>query len=101
VTVTATETIRKEIFVDAAPETAFRIFTEQVSDWWPLDKYSIYLEEAETVAFEDRDGWRLIERARTAARTCGARCSSTRSQAACGSPGTRAATSATSRPRSR
>ena len=62
-TVTATETIRKEIFVDAAPETAFRIFTEQVSDWWPLDKYSIYLEEAETVGFEDRDGWRLIERA--------------------------------------
>ena len=63
-TVTATETIRKEIFVDAAPETAFRVFTEQVSAWWPLDKYGIYLEEAETVAFEDRDGWRLIEQAK-------------------------------------
>ncbi|MBA3736691.1 MAG: hypothetical protein H0W90_16135 [Actinobacteria bacterium] len=54
---TATETIRKEIFVDAAPETAFRVFTEQISDWWPLGKYSIYLEDAETVGFEDRDGW--------------------------------------------
>src|SRR4029078_13212463 len=64
VTVTATETIRKEIFVDAAPETAFRVFTDKVSAWWPLDKYAIYLEEAETVAFEDRDGWRLIERAK-------------------------------------
>ena len=63
-TVTATETIRKEIFVEAAPETAFRVFTEQVSAWWPLDKYSIYLEDAETVGFEDRDGWRLIERAK-------------------------------------
>ena len=63
-TVTATETIRKEIFVDAPPETAFRVFTEQVSDWWPLDKYGIYLEDAETVGFEDRDGWRLIERAK-------------------------------------
>jgi uncharacterized protein YndB with AHSA1/START domain len=64
VTVTATKTIRKEIFVDAAPETAFRVFTEQISDWWPLGKYSVYLEHAETVGFEDRDGWQLIERAK-------------------------------------
>jgi uncharacterized protein YndB with AHSA1/START domain len=63
VTVTATETIRKEIFVEAPPETAFRVFTKQISDWWPLGKYGIYLEDAETVGFEDRDGWRLIERA--------------------------------------
>jgi uncharacterized protein YndB with AHSA1/START domain len=64
VTVTATETIRKELFVDAAPETAFRVFTEQISDWWPLAKYSVYLDDAESVGFEDRDGWRLIERAK-------------------------------------
>jgi uncharacterized protein YndB with AHSA1/START domain len=64
VTVTATETIRKEIFVDAAPETAFRVFTEQTASWWPLDKYGIFLEDAETVVFEDRDGWRLIEKAK-------------------------------------
>jgi len=64
VTVTATETIRKEIFVDAAPETAFRVFTEQTAAWWPLNKYGIFLEDAETVVFEDRDGWRLIEKAK-------------------------------------
>ena len=63
-TVTATETIRKEIFVDAAPETAFRVFTEQTAAWWPLNKYGIFLEDAETVVFEDRDGWRLIEKAK-------------------------------------
>ena len=63
-TVTATETIRKEIFVNAAPETAFRVFTEQTAAWWPLDKYGIYLEGGETVVFEDRDGWRLIEKAK-------------------------------------
>jgi len=33
VTVTATETIHKEIFVDDAPETAFRVFTEQTAAW--------------------------------------------------------------------
>ena len=65
-TVTATETIRKEIFVDAAPETAFRVFTEQTAAWWPLNKYGIFLEDAETVVFEDRDGWRLIEKAKDA-----------------------------------
>ena len=63
-TVTETETIRKEIFVDAAPETAFRVFTEQTAAWWPLNKYGIFLEDAETVVFEDRDGWRLIEKAK-------------------------------------
>ena len=61
---TTTETIRKEIYVDASPETAFRVFTEQIAAWWPLHKYGIFLEERDTVAFEDRDGWRLIERAK-------------------------------------
>jgi uncharacterized protein YndB with AHSA1/START domain len=64
VTVTATETIRREIFVDAAPETAFRVFTEQTAAWWPLQKYGIFLEDAETVVFEDRNGWRLVEKAK-------------------------------------
>ena len=61
---TTTETIRKEIFVDASPETAFRVFTEQIATWWPLHKYGIYLEERDRVDFEDRDGWRLVERAK-------------------------------------
>jgi uncharacterized protein YndB with AHSA1/START domain len=64
VTVTATETIRKEIHVDASPETAFRVFTEQISAWWPLHQYGIFLEERDTVNFEDRDGWKLVERAK-------------------------------------
>jgi len=64
VTVTATETIHKEIFVDASPETAFRVFTEQIAAWWPLDRYGLFIEDAESVVFEDRDGWRLVERAK-------------------------------------
>jgi uncharacterized protein YndB with AHSA1/START domain len=64
VTVTAAETIRKEIYVDAVPETAFRVFTEQIAHWWPLDKYGMFLEDASSVTFEDRDGWKLVERAK-------------------------------------
>lgn len=63
-TVTTTETIRKEIFVDASPETAFRVFTEQIAEWWPLHKYGIFEEERDRVDFEDSDGWRLVERAK-------------------------------------
>jgi uncharacterized protein YndB with AHSA1/START domain len=59
VTVTATEAITKVIHVNAAPETAFRVFTEQIGDWWPLEHYSV-LEGVQTVVFEDD---RIVERA--------------------------------------
>jgi uncharacterized protein YndB with AHSA1/START domain len=64
VTVTATETIRKEIYVAAAPETAFRVFTEQIADWWPLGKYGMFHADADSVTFEERDGWVLVEKAK-------------------------------------
>lgn len=60
---TATETIRKEIYVEASPETAFRVFTEQIAAWWPLETYGLFLEDRGTVAFEDRDPWVLVETA--------------------------------------
>jgi len=62
--VTATEAIHKEIFIEAAPETAFRVFTEQISAWWPLHKYGLFLEDRQSVVFEDREGWQLIERSK-------------------------------------
>jgi uncharacterized protein YndB with AHSA1/START domain len=40
--------IRREITVRCDPEHAFRIFTEEMSSWWPLDIHSI--------AVDDRDG---------------------------------------------
>jgi uncharacterized protein YndB with AHSA1/START domain len=64
VSVTETETIRKEIYVDASPETAFRVFTEQIEAWWPLHRYGIYIEDRDTVAFEDRDPWVLVEKSK-------------------------------------
>jgi uncharacterized protein YndB with AHSA1/START domain len=59
VTVTATDAITKVIHVNATPETAFRVFTEQIGDWWPLEHYSV-LEGVQTVVFEDD---RIVERA--------------------------------------
>lgn len=58
-TVTATDAITKVIHVNAMPETAFRVFTEQIGDWWPLEHYSV-LEGVQTVVFEDD---RIVERA--------------------------------------
>jgi uncharacterized protein YndB with AHSA1/START domain len=61
---TATETIHKEIFVEASPETAFRVFTEAFAEWWPLDKYGIFQEDAETVILEGEVGGHVIEKAK-------------------------------------
>ena len=100
-TVTATETIRKEIFVNAAPETAFRVFTEQTAAWWPLNKYGIFLEDAETVVFEDRDGWRLIEKAKDGRETEWGDVLDYEFASRCASRGIPGVTATTSRPRSR
>jgi uncharacterized protein YndB with AHSA1/START domain len=58
VSVATTEAITKEIHVDASPETAFRVFTERIGEWWPLERYSV-LEGDTNVAFE---GDRIVER---------------------------------------
>jgi len=50
--------IRREILVDADPQTAFEVFTARIGRWWPLEEHSVYGASA-TVAFEDG---RLVER---------------------------------------
>ena len=59
--------IRKTIRVEADPDHAFRVFTDGIGRWWPLDRYSIHEEDAETVVLEAREGGRLYERSRTGA----------------------------------
>jgi hypothetical protein len=43
--------VRREILVDADPQTAFEVFTAQIGRWWPLAELSVYGADA-TVAFE-------------------------------------------------
>ena len=42
------EPIRASVTVDCAQERAFRVFTDRMDTWWPLEVHSI--------AVDDRDG---------------------------------------------
>jgi hypothetical protein len=41
------EPVRKSITVDASVEHAFEIFTERMSDWWPVKTHSVHEELAD------------------------------------------------------
>jgi uncharacterized protein YndB with AHSA1/START domain len=56
-----TEAVRKSVLVGADPDTAFRVFTDQIQSWWPLEKYGIFGEDAEALAFENE---KIVERAK-------------------------------------
>jgi uncharacterized protein YndB with AHSA1/START domain len=57
--------IRQSVRVDCPIEDAFRLFTEEFGDWWPLALYSITEGEAETCAMEPWLGGRVFERTRS------------------------------------
>jgi len=52
-----TSSVRKEITVATDPEHAFRVFTEQLAEWWPLHTHSLSLQRqgapATWAGFED------------------------------------------------
>jgi uncharacterized protein YndB with AHSA1/START domain/uncharacterized protein YciI len=50
--------IRRQIVVPADPGTAFKVWTDEIAVWWPLDRFSVYGSDA-TVSFVDG---RLVER---------------------------------------
>jgi uncharacterized protein YndB with AHSA1/START domain len=60
-TTETTEAVLKSVYVEASPETAFRVFTDGIDTWWPISKYGIFGEDAERVAIEDG---RVVERAK-------------------------------------
>ena len=60
----AIEPIRRSLIVRCSPDAAFRLFTEGMDSWWPLESHSIWEQEAETVVFEPGPGGRIYERKR-------------------------------------
>jgi DNA-binding transcriptional ArsR family regulator len=47
-----------------SPETAFRLFTEEIATWWPLDEYSIGADKGQvptSVRLEPAVGGRIVE----------------------------------------
>jgi uncharacterized protein YndB with AHSA1/START domain len=56
-------TVRKTILVNAPQAHAFAVFTERLGDWWPLQRYHIGSQAAQTAILEPRAGGRWFERA--------------------------------------
>jgi uncharacterized protein YndB with AHSA1/START domain len=53
--------VRKSVTVQTDVEQAFRIFTEEIASWWPVETHSIH-KETTTPVF-DGPGGRVYERA--------------------------------------
>jgi hypothetical protein len=51
----------KTIRVNLAVEAAFRLFTEEISRWWPLASHSVGGDDAETCILEGKVGGRFYE----------------------------------------
>jgi len=58
----APNSLRKTIHVDAPPATAWRVFTEGMSTWWPLATHKIGKAPAVAAVIEPRVGGRWYER---------------------------------------
>jgi uncharacterized protein YndB with AHSA1/START domain len=62
------EPIRRSILVRCSVEQAFRVFTEKISSWWPLDTHSRAVDEGRAgvsavgVEVEPWAGGRILER---------------------------------------
>ncbi|WP_229174973.1 SRPBCC family protein [Bradyrhizobium ivorense] len=54
--------VRKVMNVEAPPQVAWRVFTEQMGSWWPLAHYKIGKASAVDAIMEPRVGGRWYER---------------------------------------
>ena len=57
--------IEKSVQVSVPVEEAFRVFTEGIHTWWPLQTHAVDPENAQTVVLEGREGGRMFERTPT------------------------------------
>ena len=55
------EPVRKELRVRCTPDHAFRVFTERMSEWWPLATHSIAGDRAKSCGFEPHEGGAIWE----------------------------------------
>jgi uncharacterized protein YndB with AHSA1/START domain len=66
---TSVEPIQRSVIVNRSVEDAFRVFTEGISKWWPLQTHSIEAMDRGGVpteaVLEPREGGRLYERMST------------------------------------
>jgi uncharacterized protein YndB with AHSA1/START domain len=60
------EPITRTVRVRSSPERAFRVFTEEMGTWWPLETHSIAVDQglgqrAKSLRIDPREGGRLEE----------------------------------------
>lgn len=53
--------VEKSVRVPWSVEAAFRRFTQEIAEWWPVSTHSVGEADSETVALEGRVGGRLYE----------------------------------------
>ncbi len=53
--------VRKEIVVERSREDAFRVFTTEMTAWWPTASHSINADDVVDVLFEGHVGGRIAE----------------------------------------
>ncbi len=63
-TVETVAPVMRSVTIECSPEHAFSVFTERIGEWWPLDTYSVYEDQAAGVSFEPGVGGRIVERSK-------------------------------------
>ena len=58
----AEDAVVKSVEIGVPPEEAFRRFTVDMANWWPLATRSVGRSRTETVVFEEKEGGRIFER---------------------------------------
>jgi uncharacterized protein YndB with AHSA1/START domain len=53
--------VRKDLFVNAAPQRCFDVFTKQMGTWWPLASHHIGKVDAKDIGIEAHIGGRVFE----------------------------------------
>lgn len=53
--------VKKTLQVNLSVEEAFKLFTEKIYTWWPLDSHSVGGDNAESCAIEGKVGGRVYE----------------------------------------
>lgn len=58
--------VHKELVVERSVEDAFRLFTEGIAEWWPLDRsYSVFEDQSDHPVMECHEGGRIYEVSKT------------------------------------
>jgi hypothetical protein len=67
-TQTTIEPVRRSVGVDLPVADAFRLFTEEIGSWWPMETHAIAAGSVKEVVWEQREGGEVYELAEDGAK---------------------------------